>query len=185
MPAGATFRVEVPRASAKFVHYASLVNTAGNYTYLDNQLTNGEPDAVLSVTQNWNPGGGRGVYNNHPVDTVYDAQVEKWAVYNRDVRRYPREPPSTSPSRRAPTSFTVRRLQKLHLVLRSVPTRSADQPIVSFMGTIYDDIPGSRFSASVGCTPLSRSSIQLNDLDGRACEKGKQRTTILGRNLLR
>jgi hypothetical protein len=35
------------------------------------------------------------------------------------------------------------------------------------------------------CTPLSRSSIQLNDLKGRASEKGKQRTTILGRNLLR
>ena len=84
VPAGATFEVVVPRASAKFVHQASLVNTAGNYTYLDDRLTNGEPDAVLSVTQNWNPGGGRGVYNDHPVDTVYDAQVERWAIYNRD-----------------------------------------------------------------------------------------------------
>jgi hypothetical protein len=90
VPAGATFQVEVPRASAKFVHYAGLVNIAGNYTYLDNQLTNGEPDAVLSVTQNWNPGGGRGVYNNHPVGTVYDAQVKKWAVYNRDGASIPK-----------------------------------------------------------------------------------------------
>ena len=84
VPAGATFEVIVPRSSAKFVHRAGLVNTAGNYTYLDDRLTNGEPDAVLSVTQNWNPGGGRGVYNDHPVDTVYDAQVERWAIYNRD-----------------------------------------------------------------------------------------------------
>ncbi len=84
VPAGATFEVVVPRASAKFVHHAGLVNTAGNYTYLDDRLTNGEPDAVLSVTQNWNPGGGRGVYNDHPVDTVYDAQVKRWAIYNRD-----------------------------------------------------------------------------------------------------
>ena len=84
VPAGATFEVVVPRASAKFVHRARLVNIAGNYTYLDDRLTNGEPDAVLSVTQNWNPGGGRGVYNDHPVDTVYDAQVERWAIYNRD-----------------------------------------------------------------------------------------------------
>jgi hypothetical protein len=90
VPAGATFRVEVPQASAKFVHYAGLVNTAGNYTYLDNELTNGEPDAVLSVTQNWNPGGGRGVYNNHPVGTVYDAKVKKWAVYNRDGAPIPK-----------------------------------------------------------------------------------------------
>jgi hypothetical protein len=84
VPAGATFEVVVPRANVKFVHRARLVNTAGNYTYLDDRLTNGEPDAVLSVTQNWNPGGGRGVYNDHPVDTVYDAQVERWAIYNRD-----------------------------------------------------------------------------------------------------
>jgi hypothetical protein len=90
VPAGATFRVEVPQASAKFVHYAGLVNTAGNYTYLDNELTNGEPEAVLSVTQNWNPGGGRGVYNNHPVDAVYDADVKRWAVYNRDGASMPK-----------------------------------------------------------------------------------------------
>lgn len=90
VPAGATFEVEVPQASATFVHRADLLNTAGNYTYLDNPLTNGEPDAVLSVTQNWNPGGGRGVYNNHPVGAVYDARLRKWAVYNRDGAAMPK-----------------------------------------------------------------------------------------------
>ncbi len=84
VPAGTTFEVEIPSPSASFVHEARLLNTAGNYTYLDNRLTNGQPDAVLSVTQNWNPGGGRGVYNDHPVATIYDAKVEKWAIYNRD-----------------------------------------------------------------------------------------------------
>jgi len=84
VPAGTTFEVVVPHASAKFVHHADLLNTAGNYTYLDNPLTNGEPDAILSVTQNWNPGGGSGVYNDHPVGTVYDAKLKEWAVYNRD-----------------------------------------------------------------------------------------------------
>jgi hypothetical protein len=73
VPAGATFKVVVPRASAKFVHHSGLVNTAG-----------------LSVTQNWNPGGGRGVYNDHPVGTVYDAQVKRWAVYNRDGASIPK-----------------------------------------------------------------------------------------------
>jgi hypothetical protein len=90
VPAGAAFRVEVRQPSKTFVHHAELLNTAGNYTYLDDRLTNGEPDAVLSVTQNWNPGGGRGVYNNHPVDTVYDAQVKRWAVYNRDGASIPK-----------------------------------------------------------------------------------------------
>jgi hypothetical protein len=89
VPAGTNFEVKVPQASTKFVHEAGLLNTAGNYTYLDNELTNGKPDAALSVTQNWNPGGGRGVYDNHPVGTVYDATVEKWAVYNRDGAAMP------------------------------------------------------------------------------------------------
>jgi len=90
VPAGATFEVEVPQTSASFIHHADLLNTAGNYTYLDNQLTNGEPDAVLSVTLNWNPGSAGGVYNNHPLDTVYDAKLEKWAVLNRDGASMPK-----------------------------------------------------------------------------------------------
>jgi hypothetical protein len=84
VPAGSEFKVEIPDESASLIHHADLLNTAGNYTYLDNKLTNGKPDAVLTVTQNWNPGGGGGVYNNHPVGVLYDAKVQKWAVYNRD-----------------------------------------------------------------------------------------------------
>jgi hypothetical protein len=90
MPAGATFEVEIPQPSATFVHHAGSLNTARNYTYLDNRLTNGEPDVVLSVTQNWNPGGGGGVYNDHPVGTTYDAKLKKWAVYNLDGEPLPR-----------------------------------------------------------------------------------------------
>ena len=89
VPAGTTFEVNVPEASAKFVHEADLLNTAANYTYLDDPLTNGKPDATLSVTQNWNPGGGSGVYNDHPVGVEYDPEVEKWAVYNRDGKTIP------------------------------------------------------------------------------------------------
>jgi hypothetical protein len=90
VPADAAFEVIVPQASAGFVHHAKRSNTAGHYTYVDNRLTNGRPDAVLSVAQNWNPGGGRGVYNNHPVGTQYDAALGQWAVYNRDGAPMPR-----------------------------------------------------------------------------------------------
>jgi len=83
IPAGRTFEVIIPQASETLVHYAMLDNTVGNRTYLDNPLTNGEPDALLTVTQNWNPGGGRGVYNNHPIGVLYDADIRKWAIYNR------------------------------------------------------------------------------------------------------
>ncbi len=89
VPAGATFEVRVPQASTAFVHHADLLNTAGNYTYLDNRLTNGKPDAVVSVTQNWNPGGGGGVYNDHPVGISYDAEREKWKIYNEDGSAMP------------------------------------------------------------------------------------------------
>ncbi len=84
VPPGTAFRVVIPPASESFVHRASGANIVGNITYLDDPLTNGEPDAVLSVTQNWNPGGGVGVYNDHPVGVLYDEDVERWAVYNRD-----------------------------------------------------------------------------------------------------
>jgi hypothetical protein len=76
--------VVVPPASQSFVHYAVPDNTISNSTYLDNALTNGDPNAGLSVTQNWNPGGGWGVYNDHPIGVRYDQAVQKWAIYNQD-----------------------------------------------------------------------------------------------------
>ena len=84
IPGGAAFEVVVPPASQSFVHQAVPGNTISNSTYLDNPLTNGEPNAALSVTQNWNPGGGSGVYNDHPIGVVYDQDVQKWAIYIRD-----------------------------------------------------------------------------------------------------
>ena len=82
--AGAAFKVVVPRRSDGFVHRAAPPNTVGNSTYLDDPLTNGAPDTVLSVAQNWNPGGGEGVYNDHLVGVRYDEEAERWTVYNRD-----------------------------------------------------------------------------------------------------
>ena len=84
VPAGATFEVAVPPADQRFVHRAAQENTAGNATYLDDPLTNGRPDAEVSVTQNWNPGGGVGVYNGHPVGVLYDGDAGQWVVYNED-----------------------------------------------------------------------------------------------------
>lgn len=84
IPGGAVFEVVVPPASQSFVHQAVPGNTISNSTYLDNPLTNGESNAGLSVTQNWNPGGGRGVYNDHPISVVYDQDVQEWVIYNRD-----------------------------------------------------------------------------------------------------
>ena len=89
IPAGAAFRVSIPPASEGFVHRAAPSDTVGNATYLYGPLTNGKPDASVSVTQNWNPGGGEGVYNDHPVGVFYDGDVGQWAIYNEDGASMP------------------------------------------------------------------------------------------------
>ena len=90
MPGGATFEVIVPPADEGFVHRAGPADTFGNVTYLDDPLLNGGPDADVSVTPNWNPGGGGGVYDDHPVGVLYDEDEDRWFVYNEDGARMPR-----------------------------------------------------------------------------------------------
>ena len=84
VPAGAAFEVAIPPADRAFVHRAGPDDTVGNATYLDDPLLNGEPGAEVSVNQNWNPGGGNGVYNDRPVGVLYDGDVGRWLVYNED-----------------------------------------------------------------------------------------------------
>ena len=74
---------------AVFVHRATAENISVNSTYLDNPLTNGNPNAVLYVTQDWNPGGSGGTYNNHPIGVWYDAGRKKWAIFNQDRANMP------------------------------------------------------------------------------------------------
>ena len=90
IPAGSAFEVVVPPAEEGFVHRAGPADTFGNVTYLDDPLLNGRPAADVSVTQNWNPGGGEGVYNDHPEGVLYDEDVEQWFVYNEDGAPMPR-----------------------------------------------------------------------------------------------
>ncbi len=89
MEEGSTFKVAVLEGTTGFVHRAKLTNIEGNRTYLNNSLTNGDPNAVLSATRNWNPGGRGGVYNDHPVGVLYDKSVEKWAIFNKDDASMP------------------------------------------------------------------------------------------------
>lgn len=58
---------------AVLVHRATPENILANSTYIKNPLTSDNPDAILIVTQNWNPGGSGGTYNDHPVGVWYDA----------------------------------------------------------------------------------------------------------------
>jgi hypothetical protein len=69
---------------AVFVHRATPENISSNSTYLDHPLTNDDPDVILYVTQNWNPGGGTGTYNDHPIGVWYDDSSQRWAIFNQD-----------------------------------------------------------------------------------------------------
>ena len=73
-----------------FVHKATAANSATNYTVIDNPLTNGDPNAILIITRNYNPGGGAGVPHTAVVGVQYlgalapAAFQNKWAIFNED-----------------------------------------------------------------------------------------------------
>jgi hypothetical protein len=90
MPEEAAFNVHIPvEDSTVFFHEATTANTSGNYTLIDNPLTNNNPDATVFVTQNWNPPGEAGVYNNHVVGVWYSTIDQKWSVFNQDGAAMP------------------------------------------------------------------------------------------------
>ncbi len=70
-----------------FIHRAQAGNTSGHITIIDNPFSNGDPNAILIVTANWNPGGGGGVYNNHAIGVYYSAS--RWSIFNQDLVAMP------------------------------------------------------------------------------------------------
>jgi hypothetical protein len=88
MAQGTSFDVHVLSDERAFVHRATAENTFEDGTYLNNPLTNNNPNAP-SVTQNWNPGGVGGTYNDHPVGVRYDADVLQWVIFNEDGEAMP------------------------------------------------------------------------------------------------
>jgi hypothetical protein len=81
--------VNGPTPDTVFVHHATPKNISGNSTYLHNPLTDGNPNVVLVVTPNWNPGGGSGRYDDHPIGVWYDRNRSKWAIFNQDRAAMP------------------------------------------------------------------------------------------------
>ncbi len=76
-------------SGSAFVQRATPDNISRNSTYIDDSRTNGRLDAILSVTQSWNPEGEGGTYNDHPVGVWYDAGAEQWAIFNQDRAAMP------------------------------------------------------------------------------------------------
>ena len=58
---------------------------SGNVTFINIAAINGHPEAKLQATQNWNPGAGSGVYNNHNIGVYYiGGSTQRWAIFNQD-----------------------------------------------------------------------------------------------------
>lgn len=88
MPLNASFNVFAPTSGSNvFVHTATAGNTSGIGTSIDNPLTNGNQNALLLITQNWDPGGVGGIYNAHPVGVLF--QANKWFIVNVDSASMP------------------------------------------------------------------------------------------------
>ena len=72
-----------------FIHVASAGNlhcdnVDDHCTSIDHPLTNGDPNAILIVTPNWNASG-TGVYNVSPIGVFYVYSTEKWSIFNQDT----------------------------------------------------------------------------------------------------
>lgn len=79
----AAFNVWIPKKTqTNFIQQATTANIAGGSTVIDNPLVNNKPNAVLFVTQNWNPGGNGGVFNPHPIGVAFNNG--SWAIFNED-----------------------------------------------------------------------------------------------------
>jgi hypothetical protein len=88
-------QIRVPGAGigtnkAVFIHRATATNIITNFTVITNPNSDGDPNAILFVTPNWNPGGVGGVYNNHPIGVFFCQRCSnKWAIFNQDFAAIP------------------------------------------------------------------------------------------------
>jgi hypothetical protein len=89
VPNGASFNVYVAYANTNgvFVQTADWTNTSGNYTCINSPSLNGNPDAVVNVTPNWNPGNSAGVYDNAPLAVAYLSG--RWCIVNSNGTAMP------------------------------------------------------------------------------------------------
>ncbi|OLE29924.1 MAG: hypothetical protein AUG44_02540 [Actinobacteria bacterium 13_1_20CM_3_71_11] len=83
--------VQLPPSAVKeasFVHVATGANSSGDYTTLSNAVIDNNPNAVILVTQDWNPSSAaNGVYNDHAIGVYYYSG--HWAVFNQDLSAIP------------------------------------------------------------------------------------------------
>ena len=83
-----TFQVLAVPQKMAFVHKVSASQGSQNYmTYIDNNLTNGNPDKLLFVTPRYNSAST--IYNPSTVGVKYDPSKKRWAIINLNRKKMP------------------------------------------------------------------------------------------------
>jgi len=87
MPEGADFNISITPSELSFVHTATPANISGHVTTISHPLLDGIPNAIAQVTQNWNAGGGPGVFNDNEVGIYYSGDL--WRIFNQNLVAMP------------------------------------------------------------------------------------------------
>jgi hypothetical protein len=69
-----------------FVHMATADNITAHWTDINHPMANNKPNAILHVTQNWNPGDSSGMHNNHEIGVYYKRSMAGGQSSNRTWR---------------------------------------------------------------------------------------------------
>jgi hypothetical protein len=70
-----------------FTHKATSANVSGNKTYINNPVCNGQPNAILIITENWSASDNVG--NSKVVGVYYDAGAGQWTIFVDDGTAMP------------------------------------------------------------------------------------------------
>jgi hypothetical protein len=89
MPIGASFNVRALSGAEfdMFLQRATPANSTGNWTDISSDMTDNQPNAVVLVTPNWNPGQIGGIYDPHPLGVWYHSG--HWAIFHQDLTPIP------------------------------------------------------------------------------------------------
>lgn len=81
-------QTELRRLDARvtgFLHKSTAANITSNWTCIDNPASNGDPNALVYITHNYNPGGSGGSYAPYPLGVWY--YTGKWCIYYQDTSK--------------------------------------------------------------------------------------------------
>ncbi len=91
LPLSTSFNVAIVTSDPlTSVHTTTAASRSLNSTQIDNPAINGDPTALLIVTQVANPDGRSAVVSSpHPVGVHYDSATGRWAIFNEDGTNVP------------------------------------------------------------------------------------------------